>query len=826
MLLSKQFRSLGSPGPSVILVAITSAFLGLCMDRAAVAEESAITRHWLWSTAHAVPYETTSEQSGYFSIIEGNNGRIYIGTAKYGENAFLVEFDPATKQMKTVVDAHKEIGTTVTGFAAQAKIHTRNNVGRSGKIYFGTKQGYPKKGEKRDAYLGGYPMVFDPATGKTRVYEIPIKHQGIISVTPDEARGVAYVSTCSDERPVESAHFMILDLETGKYRDLLDTRHMYAFIVVDHVGRAYHPVLGGEIARYDPQTDKLTRLKQTIDGKPPTDDSLLAHPKSHPINWDMSPDRKTLYSVAMSGNQLFAYDLSAKGDTLVGRSLGNLIPTAESTDCRAMCVGPDGTVWAGVAAKFAGRGQFLHLVSYRPGAKAPTDHGPIAIGNPDYTKRTGEDGKALPYHHGIYNLKDGTLLPRYTIMGICAGADGTVYVTTLYPFTLQAIRLPKVAGLTTEYRHNSHADVILTRLLETDTLDGKGQPASLKLASLFTDQVPKNDTSRQWSKKHNISIGKTIAGALSNGKDHLTVDGVLLVAEHGKYPESETGQFVFPKRRMFGEIAAEFERTGQVVPVFSDKHLADNWADAKWIYDTAQRLKVPMMAGSSLPVLWRYPPVDTRRGEKLKQIVAVSYHRLDAYGFHALEMVQSLVERRAGGETGVARVQTITGDAVWQAAEKSVYDRKLLDEALARVTIRRKKPVEELVKKPILCVIDYRDGLRACVFTLNGAVGEWASAWQYEDGSVESTLFSTQEERPFHHFSYLLMGIEQMMHTGKPTWPVERTLLTSGVLDAVHVSMHQDGKVIETPWLDIAYKSHWNWQQPPPPPPGRPIQEQ
>ncbi|MCH7729089.1 MAG: hypothetical protein IH991_21795, partial [Planctomycetes bacterium] len=344
--------------------------------------------NWLWSTAYAVPKHTTSEGSGYFSIVEGRNQRLYIGTAKYQLNAFLVEFDPQAKQMKVVLDAHKEIGTTVTGFAAQSKFHTRNNVGASGKIYVGTKQGYPQKGEKRTAYLGGYPMVYDPATGKTRVYDIPVKHQGIISITPDESRGVAYVSTCSDARPTESTHFLILDLKTGKYRDLMDCRHMYAFIVVDYLGRAYHPILGGDIARYDPKTDRLERLKQTINGKPPSAESNLADPKSHPINWDISPDRKTLYSVAMSGNQLYSYDLTADGKTLKGRSLGKLIKTASKTDCRAMCVAADGTVWAGVAATFAGKGQSLHVVSYRPGDGSLYDHGAIAIRNPTYTEFT------------------------------------------------------------------------------------------------------------------------------------------------------------------------------------------------------------------------------------------------------------------------------------------------------------------------------------------------------------------------------------------------------------------------------------------------------
>ena len=57
-------------------------------------------------------------------------------------------------------------------------------------------------------------------------------------------------------------------------------------------------------------------LKQTIDGQPPAKDSHLADEKGHPINWDISPDGKTLYSVPMSTNQLYAYDLTADGDTI------------------------------------------------------------------------------------------------------------------------------------------------------------------------------------------------------------------------------------------------------------------------------------------------------------------------------------------------------------------------------------------------------------------------------------------------------------------------------------------------------------------------------
>jgi hypothetical protein len=426
---------------------LTLVFLAATCGSVPALARAAAPTEWLWSTAHAVPKGLTTEGSGYFSIIEGKNGKIYVGTAKYGFNAFLVEFDPKTSQMRTVVDCMREIGSTATGFAAQAKIHTRNNVGDSGKIYFGTKQGYPKPNsqEQRTDFPGGYPMVYDPATGKTRVYDIPVPHQGVISVAPDESRGVAYISTCSDERPIESTHFLVLDLATGKYRDLLDARHMYAFVVVDFAGRAYHPVLGGQIARFDPAADKLQLLEQTIDGRPPAKESHLADEHSHPINWDISPDKRTLWAVAMSGNRLYSYDLTIEGGALRGRSHGPLIKDAIATDCRAMCVAPDGRVWMGVAATFAngpkGPGQFLHLASYQPGAAECVDHGPIAVRNPEFTKFTGDDGKPLPWHHGYEKRADGALTPRYTIMGICAARDGRVYLTTLAPFTLHEIKV-------------------------------------------------------------------------------------------------------------------------------------------------------------------------------------------------------------------------------------------------------------------------------------------------------------------------------------------------------------------------------------------------
>jgi hypothetical protein len=403
-------------------------------------EEPPVARSkpWVPATAYAIPKETAPEGEGYFSIVEGHDGRLYIGTHANGVNSWLVEFNPTSQAMRAVVDVHRAIGVDRKGFGSQAKIHTRNNVGKSGKIYFGSKQGYPAEGERREDYPGGYPMVYDPKTGETKVYPIPVPHEGISSITPDEERGVAYISTCSDHRPgpQENAHFLVLDLARGTYRDLIDTHHIYAFIVVDYKHRAYHPMLGGDILRYDPKTGKLDRLKQTIDGEAPKPESHLADSEGHPINWDISPDGKTLYSLPMSTNTLYAYDLTGSGDTLEGRSLGALVPGAKSTDCRAMCVGPKGTAWAAITEADPQVGQKLHLVRYRPGDKAPRDLGPVAIRNPDYTPMADASGKPLPYHGGLIRLSDGTTTTRHVILGVCESRDGHVYILALQPYTL------------------------------------------------------------------------------------------------------------------------------------------------------------------------------------------------------------------------------------------------------------------------------------------------------------------------------------------------------------------------------------------------------
>src|SRR5437660_168512 len=159
----------------------------------------------------------------------------------------------------------------------------------------------------------------------------------------------------------------------------------------------------------------------------------------------------------------------------------------------------------------------------------------------------------------------------------------------------------KVAAVVTEYRKWSHADVIVGKLLEGYNYDGKDGP-NMEVVSMYVDQFPPNEWSRGLAKKHGFTLHDSTAGAVTRGGKALAVDGVLCIGEHGKYPTNARGQILYPRRRFFEAVADVFAKSKRSVPVFNDKHLAATWADARWVYDRARELYVPLLAGSSVPL--------------------------------------------------------------------------------------------------------------------------------------------------------------------------------------------------------------------------------
>lgn len=368
-------------------------------------------------------------------------------------------------------------------------------------------------------------------------------------------------------------------------------------------------------------------------------------------------------------------------------------------------------------------------------------------------------------------------------------------------------KLP-VAAVVTEYRVNSHADVIIGKILEGYRQDG-GIGPDLRLVSLYTDQKPATDTSVKLAEKHGFRLAKTIDEAITLSTDQVQVAGVLSIGEHGDYPAiPETKQVTYPRRRFFDEIVAAFRRCGKSVPVFNDKHLSYRWEDAKFMVDTAQKMKFPLMAGSSVPVAWRYPQIELPRDCEIEAALGIGYGGLEAYGFHALEGLQCMIERRRGGEAGLSSVQAVSGTAIRQARTAGDWSAELFAAAMQSFPGKSKESEDWMANESAaVYLLQHRDGLKSAVVMANGLADQFAFAAKIK-GRAEpvAVWFKMQEDKPFGHFAYLLRAIEHMIHSGKAAYPVERTLLMTGALDRVMHSLAEEGKRFETPELAITYQ--------------------
>jgi hypothetical protein len=403
--------------------------------------------------------------------------------------------------------------------------------------------------------------------------------------------------------------------------------------------------------------------------------------------------------------------------------------------------------------------------------------------------------------------------------------------------------MPRVACIITVYFPRSHADVIASKLLADFThpvprdvarfdfsqqvrdlteapmptdAEGNLRRPRLQVVSLYVDQTPANDLSQEWAARTGVPIFPSIREALTLGGAELAVDGVLIIGEHGDYPTNARGQKEYPRRRLFEEVITVLRESGRAVPIFNDKHLGYAWADAKWMYDAARALGSPLAAGSSIsttPATWRDPPLTLDLGVPLAGALAVGFGPLEAYGFHTLEVLQCMVERRAGGETGVAAVQALTGEAMWEAGAAGRWDEQLLTAALATEEPPPTGQPRDLAKRPAVFLVDYRDGLRAAVAMLDGVVRHWLFAARLagsnkQGAKLVATRFRGQSQEPFGHFAYLVEEIQDLVCYRREPHPVERTLLTTGILDRVMESLSLGGVRLETPELAIRYRLH------------------
>ncbi|MDQ6664390.1 MAG: hypothetical protein M3Z23_08350 [Acidobacteriota bacterium] len=384
---------------------------------------------------------------------------------------------------------------------------------------------------------------------------------------------------------------------------------------------------------------------------------------------------------------------------------------------------------------------------------------------------------------------------------------------------------PQLAAVTTVYRNLSHTQHIVDRFLEGYGWNGTHHYPPMDLVALYVDQVGPDDLSRERAARHpQMKIYPSIAGALTRGTGKLAVDGVVLVGEHGDYPRNERHQTKYPRYEFFQQIFEVFRSSNRSVPVFNDKHLSWSWDHAKEIYDTSKNMGFAFMAGSSLAVTWRIPSVEMPMGTQIREALCACYGGVDSYDFHGLETLQCMVERRKGGESGVKWLQAYRGENFWKAHEQGVWSRKLMEGALCRShTLKPARAgfndifptldqMKQLAKDPVAYHYEHADGLKCTMMLLNGMIEDFNFA---ADIVGRTEPFSTQMYLPMppartslaNFFSPLVNNMEQMFLTGKPAYPVERTLLTTGLTAAGVESLYIGQKRYDTPHLSVKYQA-------------------
>jgi hypothetical protein len=396
--------------------------------------------------------------------------------------------------------------------------------------------------------------------------------------------------------------------------------------------------------------------------------------------------------------------------------------------------------------------------------------------------------------------------------------------------TSRTSRRPRVALLATEVRRHSHAQHFIDRLLEGYGWQGAHYHPGIDLVALYVDQHPEGDLAPDRSRRHNVPIYPTIAETLTCGGPKLDVDGVLIIAEHGKYPRNEKGQTRYPRFQFFKETIAVFESSGRSVPVFNDKHLSTVWSECEEMVQDARRLDFAFLAGSSLPVTWRIPSIDLPHGTPLEESVCVCYGGVDSYDFHGLETAQCMSERRRGGEPGIRQVHALKGDNLWSALAKRPETTELVFAALARSHSLRPPAgysflplsldqLGQTAPEAIGYFIEHLDGFRTSMFLLNGAVQDFTYAGRE---TRKGTILSCQMHLPMPNhisstadfFNPLSRHIESTVVQRRAPYPAERTLLTSGMTIAAVDSLAQGQIPIDTPEMAVAYRAprestHW-----------------
>ena len=381
-------------------------------------------------------------------------------------------------------------------------------------------------------------------------------------------------------------------------------------------------------------------------------------------------------------------------------------------------------------------------------------------------------------------------------------------------------RRPRIACLVSYWGlPTSHADWIVNKLLDGYWWKGAYTPSQVEVVSVYINQLDTSLLGQKVCKAKNIPIFKTVGEAVTLGGKELAVDGVVIVCEHGNYPTDLKGHWLLPRWWIYQQVIRVFEQSQRSVPIFNDKHLSYNWDDAKWMFDKSRELNFPLTGGSSIPIYYRKPEIDLAPDTPLKNGLVIGDMADEGAAFHCIDVLQSFMDRRKGGETGVKSVQSIRGPEAWKWVEANPWANNLLEAVRKNFDLpaghfQQGGQTNQQGRQTNLCIVEYNDGTKAA--SISGSGVGWTFTGDIE-GQKHPTIISmlgwpgpiSQYHAANAHEHWLI----EMMLTRKEPFNAERLLVSTGIVNYYMDSNWQDGRysavgrVVETPYIDMKYHS-------------------
>jgi hypothetical protein len=250
------------------------------------------------------------------------DGRLYysfgdhhaLGAGKsgpHGGNAFIVEYDPAAKAHRRLLDVQALLKQP-PGHYTPGKIHSRLDLGSDGWLYASTHRGSTGV-TKTDAFhfQGDWIVRVHPGSGRSEIVaRAPLPKHGLPNGLLDPDRLIWYAGTAHASGE-DDVHFLAYDVKAGKTLYAGEKGPSRSFLFARSTGKLYYvPGSGaGPLMRYDPAKpgEAPVRLPVEIDARATSAET----------------PQGVIYAISKNGARLSAFhtrteEVESLGDAAVG----------------------------------------------------------------------------------------------------------------------------------------------------------------------------------------------------------------------------------------------------------------------------------------------------------------------------------------------------------------------------------------------------------------------------------------------------------------------------------------------------------------------------